>query len=226
MGDTGCVLELYLTELFGIAMAIALSPLAIMPAILMLSTARPKVTGWTFLGGWLAGLLALTGAFSLLAGIIEFYQGTPIWASWLRLLLGVALVAFGVKKWLSRKNAAGSPEWMAQIASYDGGQALKTGLLLTAANPKVLVFCAAAGMAIGSSELGLGAGVWLSVAFALTAAATVILPVVAYAVSGEAMAGPLERLKRWLERNNAALMAALFLVLGVLLAVKGIDGLR
>jgi hypothetical protein len=38
------------------------------------------------------------------------------------------------------------------------------------------------------------------------------------------MAGPLDRLREWLTRNNAVVMAVLLLVLGVALIGKGIGG--
>jgi len=39
------------------------------------------------------------------------------------------------------------------------------------------------------------------------------------------MRGPLDRLKAWLEDNNAAVMGVLILVLGAVLLGKGISGL-
>lgn len=217
--------ELFWTDLFGVALAIALSPLTIIPAILMLFTERPRATGTAFLTGWLVGLIGLTGAFALLAGIIEGFYQTPGWAHWLRVVLGVALVGFGVKKWLGRAKDTGAPPWMDQITGYGPGPAGRTGLLLAAANPKVLVFCAAAGLAIGSAELGIGPALALVALFAVTAALSVAVPVVAYAIAGERMTGGLTRLKDWLIAHNAALMAVLFVIIGVLLMLQGLSGL-
>jgi maltodextrin utilization protein YvdJ len=39
------------------------------------------------------------------------------------------------------------------------------------------------------------------------------------------MRGPLDRLKAWLQQNNATVMAVLVLVIGVVLIGKGISGL-
>lgn len=216
---------MFWTELFGLALAVALSPLSIIPGILMLFTARPRATGTAFLGGWLVGLTGVTGVSVLLAGIIEFAYGTPTWALWVRLLIGVALVGLGVKKWLQRAEKVGAPAWMDQISGYGPGQAARTGLLLAVANPKVLVFCGAAGVAIGSAELGVGPSLGLTLAFAVTAALSVALPVLAYAVSGERLKEPLRRTKEWLERHNAVLMATLFVVIGLLLVNKAVTGL-
>jgi len=44
-------------------------------------------------------------------------------------------------------------------------------------------------------------------------------------VAGERFDGPLTRLKDWMERHNAALVAAILVIIGVLVLYKGIHGL-
>ncbi|MGY4649333.1 putative tellurium resistance membrane protein TerC [Mycobacterium sp. URHB0021] len=98
-------------------------------------------------------------------------------------------------------------------------------MALVVVNPKVLFICAAAGLAIGSAGLGI-AGAWTSEAFyVLVAASSVAVPVLAYAAAGERLDGPLARLKDWMERHNAALVAAILIVIGLVLLYKGIHGL-
>ena len=97
--------------------------------------------------------------------------------------------------------------------------------MLVVVNPKVLFICAAAGLAIGSAGLGT-AGAWISVAFyVLVAASSVAIPVLAYAVAGERLDRPLARLKDWMARHNAALVAAILVIIGLLVLYKGIHGL-
>ena len=90
--------------------------------------------------------------------------------------------------------------------------------MLVVVNPKVLFICAAAGLAIGSAGLGT-AGAWISVA------SSVATPVLAYAVAGERLDRPLARLKDWMARHNAALVAAILVIIGLLVLYKGIHGL-
>ena len=54
---------------------------------------------------------------------------------------------------------------------------------------------------------------------------TVAIPVLAYAVAGERLDGPLARLKDWMERQHAALVAVILVIIGVLVLYKGIHGL-
>jgi hypothetical protein len=53
----------------------------------------------------------------------------------------------------------------------------------------------------------------------------VAIPVIAYLVARDTMRGPLDSMKAWLQENNATVMSALILVIGVVLVGKGISGL-
>ena len=86
-----------LTGLTGLGLVIALSPITVIPAVLVLQAPRPRPTGLAFLGGWVLGLAALTalsvGASGLLGGLDK---APPRWTSWLRVVLGSALILYGV----------------------------------------------------------------------------------------------------------------------------------
>ena len=214
-----------LTELIPLALVVAISPLSIIPAVLVLHTPRPKPTSLAFLAGWVFGLAALTAIFVEVSSLLSGLNKAPTWASWLRIVIGIALIVFGVFRWLTRKRSAHSPAWMKKITSATPGRAAVIAAALVVANPKVLFICAAAGLAIGSAGLGT-VGAWISELFyVLIAASSAAIPVLAYAVAGERLDGPLTRLKDWMERHNAALVAAILVIIGVLVLYKGIHGL-
>jgi predicted membrane channel-forming protein YqfA (hemolysin III family) len=58
--------------------------------------------------------------------------------------------------------------------------------------------------------------------FVLLAACTVIIPVIAYLIAASQLAGPLDKLRGWLVENNATIMSALLLVIGVAVIGKGL----
>ncbi|HJT95053.1 MAG TPA: GAP family protein [Mycobacterium sp.] len=221
-GNWGSVL----TELIPLALVVALSPLSIIPAVLVLHTPRPRPAGLAFLAGWLIGLAALTALFltvsSLLGGLGD---KPPGWASWLRIVVGCALIVFGAYRWFTRKRAAHTPKWMQSLSKVTPPRAALTAAALTVANPKVLFICAAAGLAIGTAGLE-SSPAWLAVAwYVAVAGSTVAIPVLAYTVSGDRLDEPLRRLKDWMERQHAALLAGILLVIGLLVLYKGIHGL-
>ena len=74
---------------------------------------EPRPTGLAFLVGWLFGLAALTAIFlevSSLAGGLR--DKPPTWASWLRIVVGAALIVFGLYSWFTRNRSAHTPGWM------------------------------------------------------------------------------------------------------------------
>ncbi|MUL81995.1 MULTISPECIES: GAP family protein [unclassified Mycolicibacterium] len=213
------------TELIPLALVVALSPLSIIPAVLVLHTPRPRPAGLAFLAGWFAGLAVLTAIFVVVSGLLGGLNEAPTWASWLRIVVGAALIIFGGYRFLTRAQSEHSPRWMASLSKLTPVRAGAAGAVLTVANPKVLFICAAAGLTIGSAGLG-QPGVWAAgLYYVVAAGSTVALPILAYAVSGERLDPALVRLKDWMERRHAVLVAAILVVIGLLVLYKGIHGL-
>ena len=215
-----------LTGVIGLGLVIALSPITIIPAVLVLQAPRPRPAGLAFLAGWVLGLAAMTalavGASGLLGGLDK---SPPRWASWLRVVLGSALILYGVYQWLTRRSHTESPAWMRSFATITPRRAALTAAALVVIRPDVLLICVPAGLAIGGSGLDLPL-VWMAaVIFVAVAASTVAIPILAYAAAGHRLDDPLARLKDWMDRNNAALMAALFVVIGLLVLYHGIHAL-
>lgn len=214
-----------LVDVLPVALGIAASPFPIIPAILLLFTARARATSSSFLLGWVVGILVATGLFAALAEVLDTSDQPAVWATWARIVLGAVLVVLGVRQWLGRGAKESAPRWMQSLADATPATALRLGLVLSAANPKILLLTAAGGLAIGSSELD-AAGVALAVAlFTVVAASTVAIPVLLYLVRGERILGPLGVARDWLQANNAAVMAVVIVVIGVLLLVKGLGAL-
>lgn len=216
-----------LTELIPLALVVALSPLSIIPAVLVLHTPRPRPTGLAFLVGWLIGLAALTAIFLTVSGLAGGLGNKPPgWASWLRIVVGGALIVFGIYRWLTRKRSAHTPGWMRSLSTITPPRAAVTAAALTVLNPKVLFVSAAAGLAIGTAGLD-DSHAWLAVAwYVAVAGSTVAAPILAYAVSGDRLDEPLARLKDWMERQHAVLVAGILIVIGLLVLYKGIHGLE
>lgn len=215
-----------LTGLVPLGLVISLSPLTVIPAVLVLQAPRPRPSGLAFLGGWLFGLAALTalsvGASGLLGGLDK---APPRWSSWLRVVLGAALIVFGVVRWLKRNGQAESPAWMRSFASITPARAGITGAVLAVVRPDVALICVPAGLGIGTSGLGV-AGDWVAAAFFVAiAASSVAIPILAYAAAGSRLDDTLARLKDWMDRNNAVLLAAVLVVIGAMVLYHGIHAL-
>ena len=212
-------------ELLPLAIGIAISPVPIIAVILMLFSPRAGSTSVGFLIGWVAGIIVATGIFTALSGSLTTGGAPSSSSSWIKLVLGLLLFSVGARQWRGRHTPHESPKWMAAIDGFTFPKALGLGFLLSAINPKNLIMAAGAGVIIGSAGLSLGSEIGAIAVFTVIAAATVAIPVIAYLVAADKMRGPLDRLKAWLEDNNAAVMGVLILVLGAVLLGKGISGL-
>ncbi len=215
-----------LTGLVPLSLVISLSPLSVIPAVLVLHSPRPRPTSLAFLAGWVLGLTALTVGFVAGSGALgDLHKSPPAWASWSRIVLGAALIAFGIYQWLTRHRHSEMPGWMRSFTKLTPPRSGAAGMVLVVVRLEVLLVCAAAGLAIGSAGLG-DTRAWISAAFfVVLSASSVAAPVLAYTVAGDRLEEPLTRLQDWMERNHAALVAAVLVLIGVMVLYNGIHAL-
>ncbi|WP_068188927.1 GAP family protein [Mycobacterium sp. UM_CSW] len=215
-----------LTKLIPLGLVIALSPITVIPAVLVLHAPRPRPASLAFLGGWLMGMGALTAAFVGASDLLgDLHQTPPKWASWLRVVLGAALIVFGIVRWLTRHRQGKSPAWMRSFSKMTPLRAGVTGVVLTVVRLEVLILCAVAGLAIGTGGLGIAAGWTAGAVFVAASSSTVAAPILAYVGSGGRLDDALERLKEWMEQNYAAMLAVILVLIGLLVLYNGIHAL-
>lgn len=214
-------------EMLPLALGIAISPIPIIAAILMLLSPKAKGTSVGFLLGWIVGIVVAVVVFTLLAGILPADDpdaSKPI-AGTIKVVLGALLFLLSVKQWRSRSTpraAPALPKWMSAIDSMTAAKALGLGFLLSAVNPKNLIMAAGAGVLIGAGAISGGDKTITVIVFTVIAACSVAVPVIGYLVASTKIAGPLESLRGWLVHNNATVMSVLLLVIGVVMVGKGI----
>ena len=213
-------------EILPLAVGIAISPIPIIAAILMLLSPRAKRTSVGFLIGWLAGIVVAVVLFTLLTSVIpQDNAGPSPVAGVIKIILGALLLLLAIKQWRTRPaegEQASMPKWMSAIDSMTAGKALGLGFLLSAVNPKNLLMAISAGVIVGSADLAIGQIAVVIIIFVLLAASTVLIPVIGYLIASARLAGPLDKLREWLVENNALIMAVLLLVIGVSVIGKGL----
>ncbi|MGN6426717.1 MAG: GAP family protein [Leifsonia sp.] len=210
-----------------LALGIAISPVPIIAAILMLLSPKARGTSVGFLLGWVVGIVVAVVVFTLLSGLLPENDpdaSKPI-AGTVKIVLGALLLLLALRQWRSRPRQ-GEPEklpkWMDAIDSMTAGRGFVLAFILAAINPKNLLLAAGAGVAIGTAGRSVGAATLVIVVFVVIAASSVAIPVIGYLLAADRMRGPLDSLRGWLVHNNAAVMAVLLLVIGVVLIGKGI----
>lgn len=217
-------------QMLPMAVGVSLSPLPIVAVVFMLVTPRGRVNGPAFIAGWLIGL-AIVGTImlSLAGGAGATDHGEPAtWVDAIKLALGVLLLLVGVRQWRGRLREgeeAATPRWMGALDTFGPVKALGAGVLLSGLNPKNLLLTIAGATAIAQTGIAIGQQIVVYVIFVLIAAIGVGAPVVLYFALGERSRQLLDSLKTWMARNNAAIMAVLFLIFGVKLIGDAISGL-
>jgi len=217
-------------QLLPLALGIAISPVPIIAAILMLLSPKAKSNGVGFMLGWVVGVVVAVTVFTLLAGIIPHGsdQGSSPIAGIVEIVLGALLLLLALRQWRGRPKPGEEPtlpKWMAGIDKLRMPMAIGLGFVLAAINPKNLLLAASAGVTIGSAQLGASDTVIVVAVFTLIAACTVLIPVIGYLVAAEKLRGPLDSLHGWLARENAVIMTVLLLIIGVVVIGKGIGAL-
>lgn len=214
-------------EMLPLALGVAISPIPIIAAILMLLSPKARVTSVGFLLGWVIGIVAAVTVFTLVSSVLpedDPDASRPI-RGVVQLVLGLLLFLLAFEQWRKRPKAgedAELPKWMKAIDTVTFPMAFGLGFLLSALNPKNLIMAAGAGTDIGGAALSAGSTVVVVVIYTLIASSTVLIPVVGYLIAADRLRAPLDALRGWLAAENAVIMAVLLLVIGVSMIGKGI----
>lgn len=209
------------------AIIVMVSPINIVAAILLLFSKRPLVNASAYLAGFVAGVAAVVTGLTLLAGAISLQSGgdRSRGAAVAMIVLGVALVGAAVRKFRSRPSPdeePALPAWMDGIADFGVGKSLAVGAGIGAGNPKNIAVAVGTAVAVSSTGLpGAQQAVVLTV-YVVLACLGVAAPIVAVLVMGDRSGTVLDGWKAWLTRNNAAMLAVIYLFLGVLLIGKNL----
>lgn len=214
-------------EILPLALGVAISPIPIIAAILMLLSPKARVTSVGFLLGWIVGIVLAVTVFTLLSSVLpdeDADTSAPIRGT-IQLVLGALLILLAVRNWRARPRPGQEPTlpaWMQAIDTFGFGKAFGLGFLLSALNPKNLLMGAGAGTAIGGGALSGGEPALVIAIYTVLAASTVLVPVVGYLLAADRLGGVLEAMRGWLQKENAVIMAVLLLVIGVSMIGKGI----
>src|SRR4051794_39436901 len=141
-------------EILPLAIGVAISPIPIIAAILMLLSPKAKSTSVAFLLGWIVGIVVAVVAFTLLSSLLPQDEagGPSVVAGVIKIVLGVLLLLVAGWQWRGRPakgEQAALPKWMSAIDSMTAAKGFVLGSLLAAVNPKNLILAASAGLIVG-----------------------------------------------------------------------------
>lgn len=214
-------MRLVVAEILPLALVVMISPLNVIPAILLLFADRPLLKAPLFLLGFVVGVGAVLTAFVAIASSIDvsWGSGSSPWGAVVRAALGIYLVVAGIRKLRTKAAAegAGLPRWMDGLIAASPTRAAGFGVVLGAANPKNLAVAVAAAISVAGAALSAAHQAIVVVIYALIASLGVAAPIVTMVMLGDRSTAVLESWRTWLEKNNATVMAVLFFIFGIVL---------
>ena len=208
-----------------LALVVGLSPLPILPMVLVLMTPRARPNSLAFLGAWFVALTAIVLGALLLAGVRDPAPPDETGIGWIQVVTGLAFLALALIKWLGRPRPGESkepPSWMTALDSYTPRQSAVLGAGLAAGNPKNLVMAIAAGAEIAALTTSAGNALVGIAVFVLVGSIGVATPTIAHRLLGDRAPEVLGGWKSWLEANSTALAVGVLVLLGVMLLAAGL----
>ena len=211
------------------AVGMAIFPVPIIAMVLLLLTPKAKANSLSYLAGWVAGIFIVGALALLLITPYESYitEQSDTAVNWLKLGLALVLIYFGVQKMLkqfSAKNVPQTPSWMAAISDFSPKKSAGTGFALSGLNPKNILLIIGGATAIVEAELSYAQQFTSLIVFTLVASLGVGIPVIIYFVLGDKSAKILGSIKVFMEANSSGIMAAIFLLIGVMMLGDAISG--
>lgn len=213
-------------EILPLAAGIAISPMPIIAAILMLFSPR-KGASIGYLVGWIAGVVVMFALSISLSSLLEgndSSDGNAVQGI-IKIVLGLAIVFLGYKKWNERPGEGEEPElpaWMSTMDSISTVKAIGLGFALSGLNPKNLLMIASAGIIAGSYALGFGQYAVVAIVFTVVASAILLVLTPGNLLAPQKFEGPLISIRSWMAEYNSVIMAVLLLIIGVKVIGKGI----
>ena len=213
-------------SVIALGLVVGLSPLPVIPALLLLTNKSGLNNARVYLAAWLIGLTSLIGVAALIGGLGDPYEDAQQSASWLEIIVGGLLVAAGVIKAMRSRRGADQPKeppaWQASLAEYGGAQSARLGFLLAIGNPKNLAAAFAAGAEIALLSPSVGSSLVAITAFVVIGSLGVATPILAAWALGARADDALAWLRSFLERHGTAVSVTVLVLLGAVLVFRGI----
>lgn len=235
---------------FGLAMGLALSPLAITTALILLLGANGRARALFFAVGWWIAMFVITLIPMLVTDVAdeEDATGTAGGIDILHLVFGVLFFVLAAVTWIKRPRrdrmtaAVGAPSSPTEVVEQEmldlepdekkGIMGRLDGLGIWAC---LVVGLAQGVLIIKNIPLGISAGAqlgqaqvpaaeqWVIVAvFAVLAAAGVLLPLLVAAVGGAKVEHSLLEARHWIEANMTAITLVVLVVVGGIFLGEGL----
>lgn len=209
-----------------LAVGLALSPVALATAVMLLLGSRGRVKTALFGVGWFVVLLVITAIAAAIVDVADddAPEATKDGVDIVLLVIAVLFAVLALVAWKKRPKE-GDEEKPSILDRLDGLSvwgALAMGFAQGVIVIKNIPLAAAAGARLGEADLDTAALIVGLVVFALVAASGVIIPLVLAVLGGERAAPILARFRDWLSYNMTTISIVVLFVLSAYFFGQGI----
>jgi len=200
--------------------AMALSPLAVLASLLLLTTERGTTKAVTYAVGWVVAVGSIGVLTVAAASTVHASPGstTSTVSSWLYVLLGVVLVGWAIRRRVAARDGAPEPTWMGRLDGMSPVVSLGFGLFM----PPYAIAVAAVNSIVHGNAGGPAADVVVPVVtFTVVASLGVIVPV-AFALLSSSSDAVIARGREWLLARWSTVLFWMLVVVGGYLVAKGV----
>jgi Sap, sulfolipid-1-addressing protein len=204
-------------EVLGFGIGVALSPSAVIAAVLLLVGPGGRASAALFTASW-ALSLAVVGTVALLLadGVGASEDGGPAdWVRVVQVVLAVMLLGLAASQWRGRRRdgaASEMPRWMQKVDGLTTAQAVGMAVFLAALKPKNLLLTIGASIAIAGVGVSAGAQAGALVAFVALGSLAPAAPLALSLLMRDRGSAALLEVRDWMVRENAMIVAVLCVV--------------
>jgi len=205
------------------ALGIAISPVSIIAAILLLTSKQGTAKGLAYLAGWLAGLMTLVVALLVL---VSSRGSTAVqFTAWVILSAGIILLIMAYIQWRQRppRDAEIAPlEWLRAIPRTTSFMALSAGLFFSLFSVKNLLIVTATAAVIGEAGLGMAGRITAVLIFVTVATLGIAVPAYIAFAQGERAKAILTDWEYRLSVHNVTITCIVLVTIAVQLLGAGL----
>lgn len=207
-------------------LGIAIGPLPILVAVLLLTGKRGHARSVAYLLGWVLGLALLVSFVVWFVGNYDFEQpnGPSQIMSWARIVAGGALVVLAAITWWRRPPPDSDPKlpkWLHYTHKAPVPLALGVGLFFGLVSLKNLILTTAAAASVARAQLDTSVAALCTVLFIGVATIGVGTPVGVAFLHKQRAKELLDRWVKWMSQHNALLVCLICLMVGAKLFFDG-----
>jgi hypothetical protein len=205
------------------AIGVAISPVPVAAAIVVLTGRDAIANGASLLAGWTVGVVSAASLFVVLVDRVGVGDADPLWIAISEVVLGVAFVGAALTLWIRRRSRRErSVPWLDVADTLSRSRSTALGVLLSAANPKVVALALGAALALAKTGANTATTTLAVALFTAIGVLGIALPVALRALFPRRAALLLARLRAWLGKHETAILVPLGLLIGAVFLRDGV----